>query len=601
MRGWWRCGVVAGRGCGMSDLDLDAVSVRPIRPDERARFDLVLDEHHWLGRRLVGETMRYVASGRDGEWLAVLGFGAAALACRPRDRYIGWSDEQHFARLRYVTNNQRFCVLPAGRRKNLAANVLAKTLKRLSADFEVRWGHPVVMVETFVDPARHRGTCYFAGGFVLLGQTLGYGRSGGSYHHHGRVKLTFGRLLRRDARAILTSQFDHRVLTRGSQPVIDLNALDFDGDDGLIAALDQIVDHRKRRGVRHSLSSLLAIATAATLAGARSVAAIGEYAADCPQPVLARLGAKHHPVKGRYVAAHADTIRRALASVDAAALDEVVGAWLFRQVRAGHVDADQLVLALDGKSMRGALRADGRAVHLFAAMVHGAGIVVGQQQVDAKSNEITALKPLLDGLDLQGALISADAMHTQREHARWLVEDKQADYLFQVKDNQPNLLAACKAIDHEQFSAADVDTCRGHGRIESREVRVAAAPEGLDFPHAAQVIVVYRERADLDDVPISSETSYHLTSTPRERAGARDLGSHVRGHWGIENKVHWVRDVTFDEDRHQLRATASPARALATLRNLTMSLLRLAGIDNIAAAIRWIARDATRSVALLGV
>jgi GNAT superfamily N-acetyltransferase len=113
----------------MSDLDLGVVAVRPIRPDERARFDVMLDEHHWLGRRLVGETMRYVALGLDSEWLAVLGFGAAALACGPRDRYIGWSDEQHFRRLRYVTNNQRFCVLPAGRRKNLASNVLAKTLK----------------------------------------------------------------------------------------------------------------------------------------------------------------------------------------------------------------------------------------------------------------------------------------------------------------------------------------------------------------------------------------------------------------------------------------------------------------------------------------
>lgn len=110
--------------------------------------------------------------------MAVLGFGAAALACGPRERYIGWSDEQHFARLRYITNNQRFCVLPAGQRKNLASNVLAKTLKRLSADFEDRWGHPVVMVETFVDPARHRGTCYTAGGFELLGRTRGYGRSG---------------------------------------------------------------------------------------------------------------------------------------------------------------------------------------------------------------------------------------------------------------------------------------------------------------------------------------------------------------------------------------------------------------------------------------
>ena len=584
----------------MPDVELDAVAVRPIRPDERDRFDVVLDEHHWLGRRLVGETMRYVALGPDGEWLAALGFGASALACKPRDRYIGWSDELHFRRLRYVTNNQRFCVLPAGRRKNLASNVLAKTLKRLSGDFEVRWGHPVLMVETFVDPARHRGTCYTAAGFTLLGHTLGYGRSGGSYHHHGRVKLTFGRLLRRDARAILTAQFDHPVLTRGSQPVIDLNTLDFDSRDGLLAALEQIVDHRKRRGVRHSLASLLAIATAATLAGARSVAAIGEYAVDCPQPVLAALGAKFHPVRRCYVAPHADTIRRALASVDAHALDEVVGAWLFEQVGAGRLDADQLVLALDGKSMRGALREDGRAVHLFAAMVHGAGIVVGQQEVEAKSNEITALKPLLANLDLAGALVTADAMHTQREHARWLVEDKQADYLFQVKDNQPNLLAACKAIDDEMFSAPDLDTCRGHGRIESREVRVADAPDGLDFPHAAQVIVVYRERADLDDVLISSETSYYLTSTPRERAGARDLGSHVRGHWGIENKVHYVRDFTFDEDRHQLRAAKSPARAMATLRNLAMSLLRLAGVDNIAAAIRWIARDATRPAALLG-
>jgi GNAT superfamily N-acetyltransferase len=113
---------------------------------------VALDEHHWLGRRLVGETMRYVALGPDNEWLAVLGFGAAALACKPRDRFIGWDDELHFARLRYVTNNQRFCVLPAGRRTNLASNVLAKTLKRLSGDFEARWGHPVVMVETFVDP-----------------------------------------------------------------------------------------------------------------------------------------------------------------------------------------------------------------------------------------------------------------------------------------------------------------------------------------------------------------------------------------------------------------------------------------------------------------
>lgn len=128
----------------MPDAELRDLSVRPITPDERVRFDEALDEHHWLGHRLVGETMRYVALNAQGEWLAGIGFGAAALACRPRDAFIGWSDDQHFRRLRYVTNNQRFCVLPAGRRPNLASNVLAKTLRRLPADFERRWGHSVV-------------------------------------------------------------------------------------------------------------------------------------------------------------------------------------------------------------------------------------------------------------------------------------------------------------------------------------------------------------------------------------------------------------------------------------------------------------------------
>lgn len=151
----------------MRDPELAAVKVRPIVAGERARFDGALDEHHWLGHALVGETMRYVAVDSSGEWLALVGFGAAALACKPRDAYIGWSDEAHFRRLRYVTNNQRFCVLPAGRRTNLASFVLAATLRRLSRDYEARWGHPVVMVKTFVDPARHVGICYQAAGFCL--------------------------------------------------------------------------------------------------------------------------------------------------------------------------------------------------------------------------------------------------------------------------------------------------------------------------------------------------------------------------------------------------------------------------------------------------
>ena len=169
-----------------------------------------------------------------------------------------------------------------------------------------------------------------------------------------------------------------------------------------------------------------------------------------------------------------------------------------------------------------------------------------------------------------------------------------------MKANQPTLLAALQAIPEEEFSAEVEETSRGHGRIEHRYVRVAEVPCDVDFPYAAQVVLVYRERADLADVMKSAETSYYITSAPKEKAGANLLGTYVREHWGIE-ALHWTRDWTFDEDRHQHRAARSPARALATLRNLTISLLHLFGATRIAAATRWIGRDATRAAALLGV
>ena len=583
----------------MPDELLRRVRVRPIVSDERARFDAGLDEHHWLGHRLVGRTMRYVATDQDGRWLALLGFGAAALSCRPRDEHIGWSREQQYRRLSYVANNQRYCILPAVRYPNLASFVLTRTLERLGDDYRRQWGQQVVAVETFVDPARHRGTCYVAGGFDRLGTTAGYGRSAGRWFHHGRPKLVLMRTLRRDARALLASDFDHPDLVEGDRPMIDLEQLDFAGDDGLLARLEQISDHRKRRGVRYSLVSLLGMSVAATLAGARSVAAIGEFASDCPQPVLEALDAKFHPDQQQFIAPHTQTFRRALAQVDTDALDALVGAWLLEQVRQGRVEQQRLVLALDGKSMRGAIDEDGRAVHLFSAMVHGEGTVVAQQQVDVKSNEISAFRPLLKDLDLEGALVTADAMHTVRANAAWLVKTKQAHYLLQIKGNQPTLLELCEQIDDSQLSEPFVQTERGHGRIETREVRTAQVPDSFEFPYTAQVVVVYRERSGLDGRMISSETSYYVTSIAAADAGPKLLATHVRGHWGIES-LHWIRDWSFDEDRHQLRAALSPARALATLRNLSISLIRLAGQNSIAATMRWIARCPERSAQMLG-
>jgi len=206
-------------------------------------------------------------------------------------------------------------VLGDHRRKNLASSVLARSLRRLSDDYRSRWGHHVVAVETFVDPERHVGTCYLVSGFSAAGETNGFGRSGsrkgGRYLRHGNPKLYLARPLRTDAYAILAGDFDHPLL-EGSDHVADLNALDFDGSGGLLCALEDMTDHRKPRGVRHRLSSILAIATAAVLAGSKSMVAIGEYAADLPQEVLARLGAKYHPDLGRYIAPSDETFRRVL-------------------------------------------------------------------------------------------------------------------------------------------------------------------------------------------------------------------------------------------------------------------------------------------------
>ena len=143
------------------------MAVRPIFAEEAGRFSEELDRHHWLGRRLTGQVMRYAAV-LDGEWVALAGFGSAVLSCAARDRFVGWSRDQQYARLRHVINNQRLCVLPAGRRANLASAVLSRLLRRVGSDYLAVYGHRVLAVETFTDPARHTGACYQAANFRLL-------------------------------------------------------------------------------------------------------------------------------------------------------------------------------------------------------------------------------------------------------------------------------------------------------------------------------------------------------------------------------------------------------------------------------------------------
>jgi predicted transposase YbfD/YdcC len=351
----------------------------------------------------------------------------------------------------------------------------------------------------------------------------------------------------------------------------------------LLDLLAQVPDPRKRKGRRHPLAGLLAVAVTAVIAGSRSFAAIGQWAADAGPDVLAALGAARGP-------AEESTFRRAFALVSADALDRVLGAWLW--TRAAHAGS-RLVIAVDGKAVRGAKGKDGKAPHLVAALAHGIGTVLGQVAVDAKSNEIPAVRELLKAFaDLAGVVLTIDALHTQHDTAQ-LILGRGADYVMTVKGNTPTLCKQLKKLPWTCIPSVS-SVSKDHGRRARRTIKVALAPAWIGFEGAAQVAQLRRTVTKKGKKTV--EVAYLITSD--RGASPETLASWVRGHWHIENKLHWVRDVTYQEDKSLVRTGNAP-RVMASLRSLAISILRLDGHTNIAAANRHHARDPQRTLKLL--
>ena len=351
----------------------------------------------------------------------------------------------------------------------------------------------------------------------------------------------------------------------------------------LLDLLSQVPDQRKKRGRRHSLASLLAVGIAAVIAGSRSFAAIGQWAADAGPEALAALGADRGP-------AEESTYRRAFAQVSADILDQVLGTWLWTRARQA---GGRLVIAVDGKAVRGAKDKDGKAPHLVAALAHGIGAVLGQVAVDLKTNEIPAVRDLLKTFaDLVGAVITMDAMHTQGDTAL-LILARQADYVMTVKGNMPTLYQQLKKLPWSRISSVSSVT-KDHGRRARRTIKVALAPAWIGFEGAAQVAQLRRTVTKKGKKTV--EVVYLITSD--RMASPETLAAWVKGHWEIENRLHWVRDVTYLEDKSLVRTGNAP-RVMASLRSLAISLLRLDGHANIAAANRHHLRDPQRTLKLL--
>ncbi|MCX4826994.1 ISAs1 family transposase [Streptomyces sp. NBC_01142] len=397
----------------------------------------------------------------------------------------------------------------------------------------------------------------------------------------------------------------------------------------LVAELESVTDPRGACGVRYRISSLLALVICAmTAAGHDSITAAAEWCRRATPEELAAFGLPYHPLLGRYRVPSEKTLRSVLGRLDPGEIsaagydclrpllsaqpcrpDPVMpdGGTEREQRRAHRTAASaaparsrRRAIAVDGKCLRGAKRPDGSRVFLLSAVRHGDGVTLASREIGAKTNEIPEFAPLLDHIDdtdLAGTVVTADALHAQRDHATYLHE-RGAHYLLTIKNNQRGQARQLHALPWKDIPVIHRDDARGHGRHEQRIVQVVTVA-GLLFPYAAQALRIQRRRRLYGAKKWSSETVYAITDLTAEEASAAEIASWARGHWTVENTVHWVRDVAFGEDKSQVRTHNAPA-VLAALRDLIRSALKLAGYVNTTAG-RRAHTDRPRVLALYGI
>jgi len=367
----------------------------------------------------------------------------------------------------------------------------------------------------------------------------------------------------------------------------------------LIEVFAEIPDFRRCRGKRHPLPAILSLACCAMLCGYRSYSAIAEWGRNYGISMAHALGFTHNTPC-------AATLHTVFRHVDRDAVEATLGAWAESVVVSTPPapSAGEAAIALDGKTLRGSRKQGAPGVHLLSALSHHLGLTLAQQAVDAKTNEITQVETVLRQLVLKDRVVTMDALLTQRHIAQTIV-DQGGDYVMIVKENQPQLRADIELVfmlppaGDRQETARTVDS--GHGRIEQRNITTSETLVGYsDWPGLAQVFELGRHVIIPNTGQERVEVVYGVTSLSPERATPERVLALVRGHWQIENKSHWVRDVTFDEDRSQVRCGNIP-HVMAALRNTTIGLLRWAGHTNIAAACRRLAAQPAQALALIGI
>jgi predicted transposase YbfD/YdcC len=386
-------------------------------------------------------------------------------------------------------------------------------------------------------------------------------------------------------------------------PVVSVPVAQVCGD--LLEVLGDVSDGRSDQGRDHPVAVVLALAAAAVVAGMKGYTAITGWVRDVPAVVLAdlyvRVGASPVGPPSK------TTIWRVLSEADAEAFDAAVGQWLMSL--AGFITpspADSagcgalMQVRLDGKTLRGAKDAEGNQTHLLAALVGpdaAHSVVAAQTEVGAKTNEVPMATTVLDQIDLTNKIVTADALHTVKATADH-IHQHGGQFVLPVKENRQNLFDALNTLPWEQTPIAHHSVDTGHGRITTRTIQVLPAPPDLPFPHVNQVFLIERYVNDRHGQPISAVAALGVASPTPDQTSPEDLAGYVREQWSIES-LHWIRDTLYQEDKSQTRTRSGP-RIMATLRNLAISALRLAGRTDITEATRWASRYMARPFTILG-
>jgi predicted transposase YbfD/YdcC len=368
----------------------------------------------------------------------------------------------------------------------------------------------------------------------------------------------------------------------------------------LVDFLGQVPEHRSRQGLRHPLPAVLALMCAAVLGGANHPQAMAEWGRELAPELVAQLGFTREKTPCP------STFHEVLKGLHWEQLEQQLRRWV--EALLGQVLQDpQVALAGDGKVLRGSRKKGCEMAHLLSVVVHDLGITLSHEAVAQKSNEIPALPQLLGRLILHGRVLTVDALHTQRELAQALRKHR-AHYVMIAKRNQPELLASIA----RQFDPADTElaaeqdrevwesTDYDHGRQERRRLLAVSVTDfQVDWPGVEQVFRLERTTIRKRGEAPQKEVVYGLTSLRREQAGAKRLLQLNRGHWTIENRVHWVRDREFGEDASQT-ATGEIARVLAAVRTTVITILRATGKKSIAAARRRLRYHPRECIQLIG-